>query len=153
MLLIKKYKGIRKEYILNLFENLNDRINKTLEKAKKEKSIKPSNIYEDELNLAKKLDAIEEYTIERFEENIVVLENREKLNVSGVNDVLSFDDQVVMIDTELGLLTVKGENIRINKLSLDTSEVIVDGEISSLTYSQKVPEKNGGTSLLSKIFK
>ena len=54
MLLIKKYKGIRKEYILNLFENLNDRINKTLEKAKKkEKSIKPSNIYEDELNLAK----------------------------------------------------------------------------------------------------
>ena len=51
------------------------------------------------------------------------------------------------------MLTVKGENIRVNKLSLDTSEVIVDGEISSLTYSQKVPEKNGGTSLLSKIFK
>ncbi len=99
---------------------------------------------------------IEERKGTTINQNIVqniVLENREKLNVSGVNDVLSFDDQVVMIDTELGLLTVKGENIRINKLSLDTSEVIVDGEISSLTYSQKVPEKNGGTSLLSKIFK
>jgi hypothetical protein len=84
MLLIKKYKGIRKENILNLFENLNDRINKTLEKAKKEKSIKPSNIYEDELNLAKKLDAIEEYTIERFEENIVVLENRENQKMINV---------------------------------------------------------------------
>ena len=84
MLLITKYKGIRKEYILNLFENLNDRINKTLEKAKKEKSIKPSNIYEDELNLAKKLDAIEEYTIERFEENIVVLENRENQKMINV---------------------------------------------------------------------
>ena len=83
----------------------------------------------------------------------LILENRGKLSISGVNDVLSFDDQVVMIDTELGLLTVKGENIRINKLSLDTSEVIVDGEISSLTYSPKGPEKNGGTSLLSKIFK
>ena len=83
----------------------------------------------------------------------LILENRGKLSISGVNDVLSFDDQVVMIDTELGLLTVKGENIRINKLSLDTSEVIVDGEISSLTYSQKAQEKNGGTSLLSKIFK
>ena len=83
----------------------------------------------------------------------LILENRGKLSISGVNDVLSFDDQVVMIDTELGLLTVKGEDIRINKLSLDTSEVIVDGEISSLTYSQKGPEKNGGTSLLSKIFK
>lgn len=84
MLLIKKYKGIRKENILNLFENLNDRINKTLEKTKKETSIKPSNIYEDELNLAKKLDAIEEYTIERFEENIVVLENRENQKMINV---------------------------------------------------------------------
>lgn len=69
---------------MNLFENLNDRINKTLEKTKKEKSIKPSNIYEDELNLAKKLDAIEEYTIERFEENIVVLENRENQKMINV---------------------------------------------------------------------
>ena len=59
----------------------------------------------------------------------LVLENRGKLSVSGVNDVLSFDDQVVMVDTELGLLTVKGENIRINKLSLDTAEVIIEGEI------------------------
>ena len=82
----------------------------------------------------------------------LVLENRKKLSVSGVNDVLSFDDQVVMIDTELGLLTVKGENIRINKLSLDTSEVIVDGEIASLSYSQNKQEKNTGT-ILSKIFK
>lgn len=82
----------------------------------------------------------------------LVLENRKKLNVSGVNDVLSFDDQVVIVDTELGLLTVKGDNIRINKLSLDTAEVIIEGDISSLTYSQSKQEKNTG-SLLSKIFK
>ena len=56
----------------------------------------------------------------------LILENREKLSISGVVDVLSFDDQVVMIETELGLLTVKGENIKINKLSIDTSEVIVE---------------------------
>ena len=82
----------------------------------------------------------------------LVLENRKKLSISGVNDVLSFDDQVVIVDTELGLLTVKGENIRINKLSLDTAEVIVEGEISSLSYSQNKQEKSSGT-LLSKIFK
>lgn len=82
----------------------------------------------------------------------LVLENRGKLSVSGVNDVLSFDDQVVMVDTELGLLTVKGENIRINKLSLDTAEVIIEGEISSLAYSPNKQDKNSGT-LLSKIFK
>lgn len=83
----------------------------------------------------------------------IVLENRGKLSVSGVNDVLSFDDQVVMVDTELGLLTVKGENIRINKLSLDTSEVIIEGEISSLSYSQNKQEKNSSGTILSKIFK
>lgn len=99
---------------------------------------------------------IEERKNINVNQNIVqnlILENRKKLNVSGVNDVLSFDDQVVIVDTELGLLTVKGENIRINKLSLDTSEVIIEGEISSLTYSQKNIEKNLGGTLLSKIFK
>ena len=82
----------------------------------------------------------------------LILENREKLSISGVVDVLSFDDQVVMIETELGLLTVKGENIKINKLSIDTSEVIVEGDISYLAYSENKQEKTGG-SLLSKIFK
>ena len=67
----------------------------------------------------------------------IVLENREKLNITGVLDVLSFDDQIVILETELGLLTVKGENLRINKLSLDTSEVTIDGTIYQLAYSEK----------------
>ena len=83
----------------------------------------------------------------------LILENRGKLSISGALDVLSFDDQVVIVETELGLLTVKGENLRINKLSIDTSEVIVEGDISSLTYSDsKTLEKSKG-SLISKIFK
>ena len=82
----------------------------------------------------------------------IVLENREKLSISGVLDVLSFDDQIVILETELGLLTVKGENIRINKLSLDSSEVTIDGEIYQLAYSEKdTMEKSGG--FLNKIFK
>jgi len=81
----------------------------------------------------------------------LVLENREKLNVSGVNDVLSFDDQVVIIETELGMLTVKGENLKINKLSIDTSEVIVEGSISNLSYSNHQAKNEGG--FLGKIFK
>ncbi len=82
----------------------------------------------------------------------LVLENREKLSVSGVLDVLSFDDQVVIIETELGLLTIKGEDLRINKLSIDTSEVVVEGDIFSMNYSEKEMEKKGG-SILGKIFK
>ena len=83
----------------------------------------------------------------------LILENRGKLSISGVLDVLSFDDQVVILETELGLLTVKGENIRINKLRIDTSEVIVEGDISSLSYSEKGNDKTPKGSLISKIFK
>lgn len=82
----------------------------------------------------------------------LILENREKLSVSGVLDVLSFDDQVVILETELGLLTVKGENLRINKLSIDTSEVIVEGEVYNLAYSENDLDKKT-SSFLNKIFK
>lgn len=81
----------------------------------------------------------------------LILENREKLNVTGVNDVLSFDDQVVIIETELGLLTVKGENLKINKLNIDTSEVIVEGRIDNLSYSEHQTKSEGG--IFGKIFK
>lgn len=82
----------------------------------------------------------------------LVLENREKLSISGVLDVLSFDDQVVVVETELGLLNVKGENLRINKLSIDTSEVVVEGDIYSLVYSENDLNKKS-SSFISKIFK
>lgn len=83
----------------------------------------------------------------------VILENREKLTISGVLDVLSFDDQIVILETDLGLLTVKGENLRINKLSLDTTEVIVEGTITNLSYSEKNLDKKSGGSIIGKIFK
>ena len=67
-------------------------------------------------------------------------------------DVLSFDDQIVILETELWLLTVKGDNLRINKLSLDTAEVIIDGEICNLGYSEKdSTQKSSG--FLGKIFR
>ena len=82
----------------------------------------------------------------------LILENRNKLSISGVKDVLSFDDQVVIMETELGLLTIKGENLKINKLSIDTSEVIVEGEINNLGYNDHTKKEQDG-SLFSKIFK
>lgn len=82
----------------------------------------------------------------------LILENRNKLSISGVLDVLSFDDQIVILETELGLLTIKGDNIRINKLSIDTSEVIIEGDIISMAYSEKEMDKKS-SSFLGKIFK
>ena len=65
----------------------------------------------------------------------LILENREKLTITGVVDVLSFDDQIVIVETQLGLLTVKGEDLRINKLSIDSLEVIIEGQIYNMGYS------------------
>lgn len=82
----------------------------------------------------------------------IILENREKLNVTGVLDVFSFDDQIIIVQTELGLLTIKGENLKINKLSLDTSDFVVDGNIASLNYTNSEATRKG-QSFFSKIFK
>ena len=82
----------------------------------------------------------------------IILENREKLTLSGVRDVLSFDDQIVIVETELGLLTIKGQNLKITKLSIDTGDVVVEGDILNLGYSEKTLDKKG-TSIMKKLFR
>ena len=82
----------------------------------------------------------------------IILENRNKLSVSGVKDVISFDDELVIIETELGLLTIKGNNLKINKLSIDTGDVSVEGEIANLDYNDP-SKKSQEQGLFSKIFK
>lgn len=83
----------------------------------------------------------------------LILENREKLNITGILDVLSFDDQIIIVETTLGLLTIKGEDLKINKLNIETSDLIIEGLINNLAYSgnSDSPKKSGN--LLGKIFK
>ncbi|HEY9062064.1 MAG TPA: sporulation protein YabP [Pseudobacteroides sp.] len=81
----------------------------------------------------------------------LILENRERLSISGVLDVESFNDECVIVDTELGVLTVKGEDLHINKLNLDNSELDIEGDICSLEYSDKEGGKSGG--FWAKMFK
>lgn len=87
-----------------------------------------------------------------MEENNIVIENREQMTISGVTDVLSFDDQIIIVETNLGLLTVKGENLKINKLNIDTSDFSLNGKIISVSYSEgqlNLKQNN----FLGKIFK
>lgn len=81
----------------------------------------------------------------------IILENRNKLSISGVIDVFSFDDQIVILETTLGMLTIKGEDLRISKLSIDTTEVVIGGTINNLAYTEKTEKK--ASNLLGKIFK
>lgn len=74
---------------MNFFENLGEAIEKTLEanieKSKNNTTIKASNLSENEIELAQKLDAIEEFTLDRFEDNIAVLENRKTGEITNIN--------------------------------------------------------------------
>ena len=84
------------------------------------------------------------------EQNIVI-QNREKTVVTGVEDVLSFDDELVIVQTELGMLTIKGENLKMNKLNLDNNELIIEGKITAIAYSDNQIERKQG--FMSKLFK
>ena len=81
----------------------------------------------------------------------VIMEDRKIVTVSGVADIDSFDEQTVILYTDMGELTIKGYNLHINKLNVDTGELSVEGEIYSLVYVDEQPSKGGG--FLSKLFK
>ena len=80
----------------------------------------------------------------------LILENRKALTLTGVSDVDSFDEQSIIAYTDFGELTIRGKNLHINKLSLDTGELAVDGEISSMSYSDNRPDNSG---FFSKLFR
>lgn len=81
----------------------------------------------------------------------VIMENREKLTLTGVVDIHSFDDELVLVETSQGILTVKGNDLKMNKLNLDNNELVVEGRISALVYSETEIAKKGG--MFGKIFK
>ncbi len=77
--------------------------------------------------------------------------DRKAGNVTGVTDVLSFDENSVVLQTEQGTLTVKGRDLHIGRLMLDQGEVEMEGCMDSLTYSGASPAKKG--SLARRLFR
>ena len=71
----------------------------------------------------------------------LTLNDRNKLTLTGVNEVLSFDEQAVTMRTTLGLLTVHGQNLQLKKLSEEGGQVAVEGTVSALIYEETVPER------------
>lgn len=71
------------------------------------------------------------------------LDGREKLTVSGVEDVERFDESSIIMSTSAGVLVVTGENLHIGKLSLDGGELHVDGRIDSVAYEDGAAERGG----------
>jgi sporulation protein YabP len=83
----------------------------------------------------------------------LVIENREHTEVTGVIHVDSFDDEEVIMETELGLLAVRGENLHIKHLNLEQGEVSIDGYILEIAYAEEKRSSGRGKNLLGRLFK
>ena len=83
----------------------------------------------------------------------VVLYNRGSANITGVVDVISFDENQVILDTDQGMLTVKGKNLHISRLTIEKGEVDIDGTVDSLVYSSNESLRKSGESVFSRPFK
>ncbi|MCF0146949.1 MAG: sporulation protein YabP [Clostridium sp.] len=82
----------------------------------------------------------------------IVLENRKKLTLTGVEEVISFDDEKILLNTKLGFLTIKGSELKMNKLDVQNGDVIIVGNVASIVYSSKEIKKEK-ESIISKLFK
>jgi sporulation protein YabP len=82
----------------------------------------------------------------------LILESRKKLSLNGVLEVVSFNEEQIVLNTIIGSLTIKGEGLKMNKLDVQNGEVVMVGMVNSFMYTNKESKKDK-ESVLSKLFK
>jgi sporulation protein YabP len=83
----------------------------------------------------------------------LILNNRRCGNLTGVSDVLSFDENEIILETDQGMLMMKGKELHVSRLMLDKGEVDIDGRIDSVTYSEQGSRTERTESFLGRLFK
>lgn len=83
----------------------------------------------------------------------MTMTNRRNCSVNGVNDVLSFDVHEILLETEQGMLMIKGNELHVSRLTLEKGEVDIDGRIDSFTYSDAGGAGQKAESLLARLFR
>ena len=96
---------------------------------------------------------MEDLNAGRMRTHKIIMTDRNVCNITGVCDVLSFDVAEVLLETEQGMLMIKGNDLHVSRLMLDKGEVDVDGKIDSLTYSESAGYCAKGESLFARLFK
>lgn len=83
----------------------------------------------------------------------LTVNNRNTAMVTGVEDVLSFDIAEILLETEQGMLMIKGNDLHVKRLSLEKGEVDLEGKIDSFTYSEVSGYHKQGESFIGRLFK
>ena len=81
------------------------------------------------------------------------LDNRKKMSMSGIKDVVSFDLTQILLESTLGMIHIKGNDIKVTRLSLEKGEVDIDGTVDSITYSEVNTYGEKGKSIIKRMFK
>ena len=81
----------------------------------------------------------------------LMMQNRSSLSITGIRDVVSFDENQVVLDTDMGLLTMKGKDLHVSRLTLEKGEVDVDGTVDSLVYSSNESYRRSGDSFFIRL--
>ena len=81
----------------------------------------------------------------------IILEGRKRLSVSGVTDVDHFDENTVLLYTSMGETTVRGTDLHVNALSVESGEMDIEGDISGIIYGD--PDRRSPLSFLGKLFR
>ena len=85
-----------------------------------------------------------DYSVPQAAAHRLELDGRESLTVSGVEDVERFDENTIVLSTSRGAMVVAGENLHIEKLSLDGGDLKVEGDIDAVSYEDDGPASHGG---------
>lgn len=81
------------------------------------------------------------------------VENRKKTALTGIKDVVAFDVNQVLLESTMGMILIKGEDLKVTRLSIDKGEVDVEGHVDSFTYSEVKAYGEKGKSLIKRMFK
>lgn len=91
-------------------------------------------------------------TINKIQHKLIMV-NRKNCALTGIVDVIAFDEKEVILETQMGMLLIKGENLHIKRLTLEHGEVDVDGTIDSYIYSGKKDVAERSQSFFARLFK
>lgn len=86
------------------------------------------------------------------QKNSIHLENRKRMSLTGVQEVISFNEEKIELNTNGGMLIIKGEGLKMNKLDVQNGDVTIVGLVNSITYSGKEMKKEK-EALLKRLFK
>ena len=93
------------------------------------------------------------FNSEALSPSSITIKDRKSVEISGIKQIDSFDNQEFLLDTVVGYLHVKGKNLTLGKMDNDNKEVVINGNIDSINYVESMLKGTGKEKLMKKLFK